>query len=456
VHRAQPARKIGKFDGATRAGPVMPDAGQMPQPEVSIVIPYYDDQPRLTLLLRALDQQACDERFDVVIADDGSPEPPVVPNGLGVDCTVVRQADEGFRAAAARNLGAASAAGGLLLFLDGDTLPAAGYVAAMCRTLRAIDDGHGTLVVGRRRHADLGEAHDAERLAFLRALPQDAAAEVPPVAGAIRLLGDPQWLLDGYRRTDNLRSATDEDFRLVISAVLGMDRRLWEATGGFDEDFVGYGGEDWDFGWRAWLAGGQFAYEPAAVAWHDGPDAAGRKLDPTVKNAECLRLAQTVALPSVRGTGLILHQPEIVISYLGPTTGTAADAAVVACIAGLLDGADAAVWFPRCADSAAMTDLPPLLRGDPRIHAGEVPRTVLVRARYQVRVHRPVRLLMSLPDCCSLGEWDVPGSLRIRRTRSMHRGEPPPAGVPTAAGPETQAVQLIPADVSLERWWAGW
>ena len=145
----------------TRAGPVMPDAGQMPQPEVSVVIPYYDDQPRLTLLLRALDQQVCDERFDVVIADDGSPEPPVVPDGLGFGCTVVRQADEGFRAAAARNLGAASAAGGLLLFLDGDTLPAAGYVAAMCRTLRAIDDGHGTLVVGRRRHADLGEAHDA-------------------------------------------------------------------------------------------------------------------------------------------------------------------------------------------------------------------------------------------------------------------------------------------------------
>ena len=145
------------------------------------------------------------------------------------------------------------------------------------------------------------------------------------------------------------------------------------------------------------------------------------------------------------------------ISYLGPTTGTAADAAVVACIAGLLDGADAAVWFPRCADSAAMTDLPPLLRGDPRIHAGEVPGDgpcpgPLPGLGASPGAGQPT----SLPDCCGLGEWDVPGSLRIRRTRSLHRGEPLPAGVPAAAGPETPAVQPIPADVSLERWWARW
>jgi hypothetical protein len=103
-----------------------------------------------------------------------------------------------------------------------------------------------------------------------------------------------------------------------------------------------------------------------------------------------------------------------------------------------------------------MMDLPPLLRGDPRIHAGEAPGAILDRARYRVWVQRPVRLLTSLPDCCGLGEWDVPGSLRIRRNRSLRRDEPLPVGVPTAAGPEAQAVQPIPADVSLERWWAGW
>ena len=204
----------------------------MSLPEVSVVIPYYDDQPRLTLLLRALDQQQGDEQFEVVIADDGSPEPPVVPDGLGFGCTVVRQEDKGFRAAAARNLGLRPPRAGYLLFLDGDTLPAAGYLSAMTRRLRAIDDGHGALVVGRRRHADLGQAGGGTAGIPPRRPPPEPVSAAPDN----RLLADPQWLLDGYRRTDNLRSATDEDFRLVISAVLGVDRRLWDATGGFDEE----------------------------------------------------------------------------------------------------------------------------------------------------------------------------------------------------------------------------
>src|SRR3954447_2278357 len=87
-------------------------------PDVSVVIPYFDDQSRLNLLLAALNQQLGGVHFEVVIADDGSPAPPAVPAGLEFDCTVVSQPDHGFRAAAARNLGAAAAVGESLLFLD--------------------------------------------------------------------------------------------------------------------------------------------------------------------------------------------------------------------------------------------------------------------------------------------------------------------------------------------------
>ena len=162
----------------------------MRRPEVSVVIPYYDDQPCLTLLLRALDQQRGGTRLEVVVADDGSPEPPVVPDGLDLRCAVVRQDDLGFRAAAARNLGAAAATGELLIFVDGDTLPTAGYLAAMTGMLRDIDDGHGALVVGRRRHADFGRAADAEILAFLRGDRADSVGS--DAAPVIRPLADPR------------------------------------------------------------------------------------------------------------------------------------------------------------------------------------------------------------------------------------------------------------------------
>lgn len=420
-------------------------------PDVSVVIPYFDDQTRLTLLLRALSQQQGDVSIEVLVADDGSPEPPTIPPGLHYACSVVRQPDKGFRAAAARNLGAAHSTGQLLLFLDGDTLPTSTYVKAMAERLRSVGDSVGALVLGRRRHADLSAVGPDAVLAFLRGEVQ------PEIEGAvepsdIRVLGEPQWLPDGYARTNHLRTATDEDFRLVISAVLGVDRKLWLATGGFDESFVGYGGEDWDFGWRAWLAGADFSYESAAVAWHDGPDAAGRGNDVAAKNAECLRLAQTIALPSVRGAGLILGFPAIVIRYLGPTTGTVADAAVVACVGALLSTTDAAVWFPHCASDS---ELPPLLGRDPRVHSGDVPTPMTAHARYQVDVRSPVLLAIPLDSYCALGESDVPG-LRIRHTRAIHRRVPPPVGPPTEESGTVPAVQAIPPELSLERWWAGW
>lgn len=411
-------------------------------PGASVVIPYYDDQPRLGLLLRALDQQVGGMRFEVIVADDGSPTAPVIPPGLGYPCRTVRQDDRGFRASAARTLGGRAARGDALLFLDGDMLPTATYVAAMVDTLGAIDDGHGALVVGSRLHVDLTDVPDERTLALLA-----RAGTETPAGEPVPHFDDPQWLRDGYARTADLRSSGDEDFRLVISAVLGVDRRVWEATGGFDEEFVGYGGEDWDFAWRAWLTGAARSHVPGAVAWHDGPDAAGRAIDITAKNQESLRLATTIPLPSTRGSGLLHGIPEIVVRYLGPVTGTARDAAVVACVARLLDGSDAAVWFPGC---PTRDRLPPLLGDDPRVHVGDVPAAVTDRGRYQVQVDRPLAFDGTLAEHCGRGELRVDGWVEIRHGRSQARG------VPVAPTPEHPDLQAIPEDVSLERWWAGW
>lgn len=422
-------------------------------PDVSVVIPYYDDQARLTLLLRALAQQVDAGRLEVIVADDGSPLPPVIPSGLGYRCTTVWQQDLGFRAAAARTLGGRAARGELLLFLDGDTLPTSSYVAAMVRALRESDDGHGVVVVGRRRHLDLAGLPPERTLALLAA--GDPASGRPE---GVSRYDDPQWLLDGYARTDDLRTSGDEDFRLVISAVLGVDRTAWEATGGFDADFVGYGGEDWDFGWRAWLSGAVRRHAPDAVAWHDGPDAAGRALaggaaasdagaGMEAKNRESLRVAATIPLPSTRGAGLWHRIPEITVQYLGPVAGRAQDAAVVLCVAGLLDGSDAAVWVPGCVSRA---DLPPLLADDPRVHAGPIPVTVAGRARFRVDVHRPLTLDGPLAQYCARGEVRVDGWLEIRHRRSVARG------TPVTAIADHPGLQAVPDDVSLERWWGGW
>lgn len=102
-------------------------------PTIGVVVPHYDDERRLRWVLEALAQQSfpmCD--LHVVVADDGSARVPVPPD-VPYRCDVVRQEDRGFRAAAARNLGAAAVEGDLLVFLDGDTVPTPGYLAAIAR-----------------------------------------------------------------------------------------------------------------------------------------------------------------------------------------------------------------------------------------------------------------------------------------------------------------------------------
>lgn len=379
--------------------------------DIGVVVPYYRDERRLRWVLEGLAAQTFPhDDLHVVVADDGSPAAPTLPE-LNYRCDLVRQADLGFRAAAARNLGAASVQGDLVVFLDGDTVPAPGYLTALARGFEEV--GPGFLAVGRRLHASFDECTDAQVAMWVR--------DGPP---AERLLQAPDWLADGYARTADLRAAGDEDFRLVISAVLAMDRGLFERAGGFDEAITGYGGEDWDLAWRCWLLGAQLRHLPEAVAWHDGPDAGSRSGDRSasraVKDAESLVLAARITLPSVRGRGLVWDQPDIVVRVHGQHS----DAHLFLTALALLRDSDAGVWL------VDYDEVPTALTADSRVRTGPPPDRVRDRARYQVDVRTPVQLTGTLADACAAGELQVPGVLLIQETRRIALGAPGPQPAP--------------------------
>ena len=78
-------------------------------PTVTVVVAHYEQPAQLARTLTALERQ--DHAVDqVVVSDDGSATPPSVPPHV----RLVRQEDRGFRAAAARNLGAAATTGPVL------------------------------------------------------------------------------------------------------------------------------------------------------------------------------------------------------------------------------------------------------------------------------------------------------------------------------------------------------
>ncbi|MET4079123.1 glycosyltransferase [Janibacter sp. UYMM211] len=399
-------------------------------PDIGVVVPYYDDQRGLDLLLAALDQQGCAGRFEVVVADDGSPVAPTVgEHPFAV--RVVRQVDAGFRAAAARNLGAAHTDAPVLCFLDGDTLPTPGYLGALAAVVAAGDE-RGVLAVGRRRHAELSGHAPEDVVRWLAGGPVD-----------VTTLPDPQWLTRGYAETDDLASADAGGFRLVISAVLACDAELFARVGGFDEDFVGYGGEDWELGHRAWLAGAALRHVPGAVAWHDGPDAGGRAPDHLAKTVETLRVASRVAAPGARHPGLVWPHPAVSVEL----DDTGCDpAAVLACCADLLAVPDVRVHLR----SGECTTTPGWPISDPRVVMGPEPAATAARRAWHVQVTRPVLLDLDVHALCARGEAAYDDALVVTETRSRALGLPPP---PARSG--AGVLRDLPTRVSLEGLW-GW
>lgn len=253
----------------------------VPGLRVSVVVCHYEQPVQLARTLCALRQQTRPP-YEVVVADDGSRDVPVVPDGV----RLVRQEDRGFRAAAARNLGVAATSGDLLVLLDADTAPEPGYLAAITDLPSRLPE---CLVVGRRRHATYDD---------------EVRLELP----------EPAWLADAYASTRDLLDADHTSHRFVVGAVMACTRWWWEEIGGSDPTFSAYGGEDWDLAHRSWLNGGLVAHRRDAVAWHDGPDAGGRPRDRSRETAETVATADRVAAPGTGWRGLTRGPADVVVT----------------------------------------------------------------------------------------------------------------------------------------------
>ena len=256
-------------------------------PMVSVIVVHFEQHDDLARTLAALDAQTHPaDRIEIIVVDDGSVIAPRVPESV----RLIVQEDLGFRASAARNAGAAAASGSVLCFLDADMTPEPGYVAAMVRLPALAPEA---VTVGHRKHAELG-------------------------TGSARELPEPAWLVDAYASSRDLLDSDERSYRYLIGAVLACSRWFFDEVGGFDEGFTSYGGEDWEWAHRAWLAGAIFAHVRDAVAWHNGPDAAVRDVadgDEALqkKNRETLALLPLIAVPGATGRGIAAAATDVVV-----------------------------------------------------------------------------------------------------------------------------------------------
>ena len=177
----------------------------------------------------------------IIVVDDDSPQPVVVPKRTQHDVEVLclRRSTNGGPAAA-RNTGLNEVDTPLVAFLDADCLPRAGWLGPLL-------DQFG----------DPEVAIAAPRITSIEPL---GVAEHPLLARYERLHAS----LDRGTQRGRVRARTRISY--VPSAALVCRVDLLNAVGGFDEDLTV--GEDVDLVWRLDEAGHTVRYEPSATVGH--------------------------------------------------------------------------------------------------------------------------------------------------------------------------------------------
>ena len=198
------------------------------------------------------------ERHGLVVLGQGSDAP------AGV--TVIAELDgEELNLARARNL-AGDWGRGVIIFLDADCVPGPDLVD---RYVEAAQAHPGAVLTGPVTYLREG---------VVPATPWDTRPDPHPARPAV---GEGE-----------IRPSTSEDYDVFWSLTFALTEETWSEIragwGSFDERYVGYGGEDTDFGWRLrahevpllWV-GGAHAYH----VWHPVSSPPWEHLGDIVDNA---------------------------------------------------------------------------------------------------------------------------------------------------------------------------
>lgn len=169
----------------------------------------------------------------LVVAHAGGEDPRPVLAGLPFDTVVLPVGDGGERIpySAARNAAARAARSANVVFLDADTIPTPTMVGAYDAAL----DQHDALCIGEVLYLPPDAVSDGWTTESLRAVGRPHPARpTPPAQGATR----------------------SEDYAMVWGLSVALRRStLLDTLGGFDEDYLGYAGEDTDLAETARRAG---------------------------------------------------------------------------------------------------------------------------------------------------------------------------------------------------------
>lgn len=212
-----------------------PEVSPFPSPKISVIIPTYNRARNLRHCLESLTWQ--DEKaFEVIICDDGSSDDSREVAEAFRSRLNLRyrwQEDLGFRAAEARNLGLRIARGKLILFLDSDLVIPPDFIRSHAEA-----------------HTRWGKQKVVVNSFVWRMLEScDEDLGLPPAEYIPRhqdiLKPDNRTRFNAFERNEPV-----EETYYLDSNAFSIKREDLELVGGFDPDFIGWGHEDTELGYR--------------------------------------------------------------------------------------------------------------------------------------------------------------------------------------------------------------
>ncbi len=207
---------------------------------ISVIVTSYNREDALDAVLRSLAHQT-DADFEVVVADDGSG--PATTSliemwkaKLGHRVAHVWHEDRGFRAAEIRNRAVLASQGAYCIFLDGDCIVRANFVAAHRRLAESgrFVTGNRVLLSPNATEKVLRERLEPENWGIERWLRERRHGGVNRLSALLYLPLGP------------LRRIRTRAWQGARSCNLAIWRSDLERVDGFDADYIGWGKEDSD------------------------------------------------------------------------------------------------------------------------------------------------------------------------------------------------------------------
>lgn len=214
----------------------------MLNPYLTVIIPTYNRKKQLAKCLEHLNTQTlAKDAYEVIVINDGSTDGTFeFLNELSWDNLIVFH-QENAGQGNARNLGIANASGQVILFIGDDIYGEEGFL---------------------EMHVNFHKQNPEVEKACLGLTLWDSSLELNPFM---------QWLTDGGPQFayHKLTAGQEASFWFFYTSNISLKSKLLHVQP-FDPDFLGYGWEDIELGYRLSKEEDlKIIYEPAALAYHD-------------------------------------------------------------------------------------------------------------------------------------------------------------------------------------------